>query len=160
MELILWWSLVAVLILIGVAGMIFPILPNTTFLFAGMWLAAWLENYQHVGTGTLIVLGVLTALSFLVDYVAAALGVRRVKASRAAVIGATIGSLVGVVMGLWGLLIFPFIGAVLGELMGHRDHRRATEVGFAAWVGVMLGLAAKIAISFAMLGIFAFALYR
>ena len=160
MEMFLWWSLVVILIVIGLVGVVFPLLPGTTFLFAGMFLAAWLEDFQHAGVGTLIALGVLTAASFLVDYLAAAMGAKKANASKAAIVGATIGSLVGVIMGFWGLLLFPFIGAVAGELLNHDDQKRAAKVGFAAWIGVMLGLAAKVAIAFAMLGIFAFAMYR
>ncbi len=151
---ILLWTSAIILIVIGMVGIVFPLLPGTTFLFAGMWLAAWLENYQRIGVGTVWWLFALMVLSFLADWLAAALGAKKAGASRAAVIGATLGSLLGVLLGFWGLLIFPFIGAVVGELLSHGDALRAHQVGFAAWLGVMFGLVAKIALAFAMLGAF------
>ncbi len=151
------WSTVFTLIAIGVVGIVFPLLPGTTFLFAGMWLAAWLEDYQRIGVGTVWWLFALMVLSFLADWLAGALGAKKAGASRAAIIGATLGSLFGVLLGFWGLLIFPFVGAVIGEMMTHGDTLRAQQVGFAAWLGVMFGLIAKIALAFAMLGVFGFA---
>jgi len=153
----LLWSAVATLIAIGLVGIVFPLLPGTTFLFAGMWLAAWLEDYQRIGVGTVWWLFALMALSFVVDWVAAALGAKKAGASKAAIIGATLGSVFGILVGFWGLLVFPFIGAVIGELMTHGDQLKAHQVGFAAWLGTMLGLIAKIAIAFTMLGTFVFA---
>ena len=153
----LLWSAVFTLIAIGIVGIVFPLLPGATFLFAGMWLAAWLEDYQRISVSTVWWLFGLMLLSFAVDWLAGAFGAKKAGASRAAIIGATVGSIVGVLVGFWGLLVFPFIGAVIGELMTHGDQLRASQVGFAAWLGVLLGLVAKIALAFAMLGLFALA---
>ncbi|NQD38524.1 DUF456 domain-containing protein [Permianibacter sp. IMCC34836] len=153
----LLWSAVMTLIGIGIVGIVFPLLPGATFLFAGMWLAAWIEDYQCISTATVWWLFVLMLLSFAADWLAGALGAKKAGATKAAIIGATLGSIMGVLVGFWGLLIFPFVGAVLGELLSHGDQLRASKVGFAAWLGVMFGLIAKIAIAFAMLGIFALA---
>lgn len=153
----LLWSAVFTLIAIGLVGIVFPLLPGATFLFAGMWLAAWIEDYQRISVGTIWWLFALMLLSFVVDWVASALGAKKAGASKAAIIGATLGSIFGVLVGFWGLLIFPFVGAFIGELMTHGDQLRAHKVGFAAWLGTMLGLITKIAIAFAMLGIFVLA---
>jgi len=153
----LLWSAVLTLMTIGLVGIVFPLLPGATFLFAGMWLAAWIENYQRISVATVWGLFALMALSFVVDWLAGALGAKKAGASKAAIIGATLGSIFGVLVGFWGLLVFPFVGAVIGELITHGAKLRASQVGFAAWLGVMLGLVAKIAIAFAMLGLFALA---
>jgi len=157
MTTILLWSTAFTLIAIGAVGILFPLLPGATFLFVGMWLAAWLENYQRIGVGTVWWLFALMLLSFAADWLAGALGAKKAGASKAAIIGATLGSVFGVLLGFWGLLVFPFVGAVIGELMTHGDQLKAHQVGFATWLGVMFGLVTKIALAFAMLGIFAFA---
>ena len=73
----------------------------------------------------------------------------------ATVIGAALGTVVGLFFGLPGIVIGPFAGAVLGEY-SHRQHLgRAGRVGLGAWLGFALGLAGKIAITFTMIGIFA-----
>jgi uncharacterized protein len=75
------------------------------------------------------------------------------------VTGATLGGIVGVFFGLPGLLVGPFAGAVIGELSAQRTLRQATTVGVAAWVGLLLGAIAKLALSLTMLGVFVFAYF-
>lgn len=154
---IFWYVLAAALIVIGFAGTIVPVLPGVPIVFGGMWLAAWADRYTHVGTFTLIVLGVLTALALILDFVAGMHGAKRVGASRHAVIGALLGTVVGLFFGLPGLLLGPFVGALLGELFAGGGLRKATDVGIGAWLGFVVGVAAKLGICFAMLGIFALA---
>jgi uncharacterized protein YqgC (DUF456 family) len=153
----LWYVLAAILIIVGIVGTVLPVLPGVPIVFGGMLLAAWADHFAHVGTATLIVLGVLTALALAVDLVAGMLGAKRVGASRYAVIGATLGTLVGVFLGLAGLLLGPFVGALAGELIAGGSLRKATGVGVGAWLGFLLGAVAKLGLCFAMLGIFAFA---
>ena len=148
----------AVLILVGIAGTILPALPGVPVVFAGMWLAAWVNDYALIGSGTLILLGVLAGLSVLLDFLAGVLGARRVAATGAALWGATIGTVVGIFFGLAGLLLGPFIGALVGEASAGGSMIRSTHVGIATWVGLLFGTLAKIALSFTMLGIFMTAL--
>ena len=56
--------------------------------------------------------------------------------------------------GLVGIILGPFIGAVVAELSAGQDARQAGRSGYGAWIGVVLGTAAKLAIAFLMLGIF------
>lgn len=144
----------ALLVLTGVAGTVLPLLPGVPLVFAGLWLGAWIDGYQHVSGWTVLLLGVLTALSLIVDFVATALGAKRVGASAKAVSGAVLGTVVGIFFGLPGLLLGPFVGAVIGELAAQRSLERATVVGVATWVGLLLGTIAKLALAFAMIGVF------
>lgn len=141
--------------LVGLAGTLLPVLPGIPLMLAGMVLAAWADDFTRIGWVTLIILAVLTALSFLLEIAASALGAQRVGASRAAIIGAALGALLGVFAGLIGLIFGPFIGAFLGELMARRNGSRAMQVGAGAWLGFVLGTVAKIAVAFVMLGVFA-----
>jgi uncharacterized protein YqgC (DUF456 family) len=154
---ILWTAAIA-LILLGLAGTVLPALPGVTLVFGGIALAAWIDDFARIPVWLLLVLGVLTASAWIVDYVAAAMGAKRAGASRQAMVGAIVGTLVGVFTGLWGLLFMPFVGAAIGEYVAQRDLRRAGKVGIATWIGLLLGTAAKVAIAFAMIGIFVFAL--
>lgn len=153
----LWYVLAAVLILVGIVGSVLPVLPGVPIVFAGMLLAAWADQFARVGTITLTVLGVLTVIALIVDFVAGVMGAKRVGASRHAVIGAAIGTLVGIFLGIPGLLLGPFVGALLGELVAGGTLRKAADVGVGAWVGFLVGTVAKLGICFAMLGLFAFA---
>lgn len=153
------WTLALLLIGMGLAGTVMPMLPGVPFVFLGMWLAAWTDGYERIGVFTLVLLGVLCVLAMVLDFAAAAMGAKKVGASPRAITGATLGSIVGVFFGLPGLLIGPFAGAVLGELSAQRSLQQATVVGVASWVGLLLGTIAKLALSLAMVGIFVFAYF-
>lgn len=149
----LYW-IAAILGLIGLIGIVVPALPGVPFVFAGMAIAAYASGFEKVGKPVLYVLGALTLISVIVDFVAASLGAKRIGASRQAVIGAAIGTIVGIFFGFVGLILGPFIGAVAGEWMATRNAGHATRVGLAAWIGLILGTLFKVALAFAMLGIF------
>lgn len=155
---ILLWVLGGVLMLLGLAGTVLPLIPGIPLMWVGMVLAAWADDFSRIGWGTLLLLAALTVLSLVIEAVAAALGARRVGASRAAVLGAALGALLGFMAGLIGILVGPFIGAVIGELLAGPDGRRAVRVGVGAWVGLLVGTVAKIAVAFVMLGVFIAAL--
>lgn len=145
------------LLLAGLAGVILPVLPGVPLMFAGILLVAWGDGFNHLGTATLIILGVLTLLAVLVDLVASLLGARRVGASRMALLGAALGTFVGLFFGIPGILLGPFAGAVLGEFWHSRHGGIAAKVGLGTWFGLVLGAIAKIGIAFLMLGIVALA---
>jgi uncharacterized protein YqgC (DUF456 family) len=69
-----------------------------------------------------------------------------------------VGTVAGIFSGLWGLLFMPLAGAAIGEYVARRDAWRAGKVGVATWIGLLLGTAVKVALVFAMVGIFVFAL--
>jgi uncharacterized protein YqgC (DUF456 family) len=151
------YVLSAVLVLIGLAGTTLPALPGIPVIFGGLWLAAGVDRYQHVGAWWLGIIAVLGAIGFIVDFVATALGAKRVGASKLAIWGAAIGTLIGVFFGIPGLLFGPFVGAVAGELLSGTSVLRSTHVGIATWLGLIFGTIVKLVISVAMVGLFAFA---
>lgn len=152
------WILAVLLIVVGVAGTVLPALPGAILVFAGIVLAAWIDGFARIPVWLVVVFGLLTALAWAVDYFAAAAGAKRAGASRLALVGALVGTLAGIVTGLWGLVFMPLVGAALGEYVAQRDLRRAGKVGLATWLGLLLGTAAKVAIVFAMVGVFVVAL--
>jgi len=152
------WGIAIAMIVIGIAGTVLPALPGTTLIFGGIALAAWIDGFARISVWSVLVLGVLAAIAFAVDYLAAVLGARRAGASRTAVLGAAIGAVVGLFGGLIGVVLLPFVGAVIGEFVAQRDVRRAGRVGFATWIGLAVGTAVKVAIAFTMVGVFVVAL--
>jgi hypothetical protein len=154
---ILLWTLACALVVIGLAGIVFPALPGTILIFAGLLVAAWAEGFRHVGVWTLSLIAVIAVASYLVDFVAAAAGAQRVGASKPALAGAALGTLLGLPLGLFGVIFGPLIGAIVGEWLTHRNVVRAGHVGMAAWIGFLIGTAVKIALAFSMIAIFAIA---
>jgi uncharacterized protein YqgC (DUF456 family) len=151
------WTLAILLMIVGALGIVLPALPGVPLLFAGMVVAAAIDDFQRVGWLPLVVLGFLTLLAVLVEFAASALGAQRVGASARAVFGALVGTVAGLFFGIPGLVFGPFIGAVVGELSVHGRIDQAGRVGVATWIGLVFGTLAKIAIAFAMIGIFVLA---
>ena len=141
------------LILVGVAGTIVPALPGIPMIFAGAWLIGYMEDYQYFGWGTLIALGVLTIISLIIDWVSQTMGAQKAGATKLGLSGAFLGTIIGIPFGLVGIFLFPVLGAFIGEMIGHRDMRKAGKVSWATWIGMIAGIAAKLAIAFIMIGI-------
>ena len=154
-ETILLWILAATLMAAGLAGLLLPLLPGAPLLFAGVLVGAWIDDFAYVGSGTLIVLGILAALTYVVDFAATALGARRYGASARAATGAVVGGLIGLFFGLPGILLGPFIGAAIGEFTQRNSLRAASRAGLGATIGLVLAAAGKIALGFTMIGVFA-----
>ena len=153
----LLYGLAALLVIVGLLGVVLPALPGLPLVFAGMLVAAWAGGFEEIGVFTLVVLGLLTLVSFLVDFWATAHGAKRVGASRKALVGAVLGTFAGLFFAPIGLFIGPFVGALIGELLHGRELGAAARVGFGTWLGIVLAIVLKLGLAFAMLGIFAFA---
>ena len=153
------WLLAALLVVGGLAGSVLPALPGVPLVFAGLVVGAWADDFQRVSWLTLTLLGILTIASFAIDLAATALGAKRVGATKLAVAGAMLGTLGGAFLGIPGLILGPFAGAVAGEMLSHGRMQQATRAGFATWMGLIFGTLAKLALVFAMLGVFAVAYF-
>lgn len=155
---IFWWLLAGLVIIAGLAGTIIPALPGVPLIFVGLLIIAWAGEFQAIGWPTIIILAILTAIAWIVDLVAGAVGAHRLGASRRSFWGATIGAVAGMFFGLPGIILGPFIGAVLGELSSGRDVFHSGRVGVGTWLGMIVATAVKLAIAFLMLGIVIFQL--
>ncbi len=151
------WALAVILVLLGIAGTVLPALPGAPLVFVGLVCAAWADGFQKVGWPTLSILAILMLLTFVVDFLASRWGAKRVGASWLALAGAFVGTIVGLFFNVPGLIFGPFLGAVAGEWLAVRDLRQAGKAGLGTWLGMILGIAAKLALVFAMVGIFALA---
>lgn len=147
----------AILVVVGLAGILLPALPGTPLVFVGLLLAAWAEGFEKVGWFPLTILGILTVASLVIDFLATTMGAKRVGATWKGMAGAAVGTIAGIFFGIPGLLLGPFVGAVLGEYISQKDWNRAGKVGLGTWLGLIFGTAAKIALAFAMLGVFVMA---
>jgi len=152
---LLLWILAVALVLIGVAGLALPALPGAPVLFLGLVVAAWAEDFQYVGTGGIIALAVLAMLTYAADFVAGIFGAKKFGASNQALWGAGIGAFVGIFFGLPGLILGPFCGAFIGEIMAQRKMLEAGWSGIGATIGLLLGAVAKLALACIMIGLFA-----
>ena len=155
---ILGWIVAVLLIVVGVAGTVLPAVPGTILVLAGIVLGAWLDDFTRVKWWVVAIISVLAVVAWATDYVATILGAKKVGASKWALIGAALGTIVGIFMGLVGVLFMPFVGAVIGELIAQKNAKQAAIVGFATWLGLLVGTVIKLVLVFMMIGIFGVAL--
>ncbi len=153
----IYYALAGLLVVVGLAGVLLPALPGLPLVFAGLLLAAWADGFQRVGWLPLSVIAAMTLASFVIDFLASVYGAQRLGASRHALWGSVIGTIVGLFFLPVGLFLGPLAGAWLGEYWHTRGVRQATRVGVGTWLGILLGTASKLALGFCMLGVFAFA---
>ncbi len=154
---IILWVFSALFVITGIVGLVSPILPGPFLLLAGLIMAAWAENFAFAGPVILTILGIMAISAQGLDFLAGAMGSKRFGASRSAAIGAAIGAVVGVFFGFIGIFAGPFIGALIGELTVSKNIQAAGLAGIGAWLGMIIGAAAKVAIGFSMIALFLFA---
>jgi uncharacterized protein len=153
------WIFAIILIVIGVAGTVLPALPGVALVIGGIALGAWLDDFTRVPWWVVAICAVLAVIAWVTDFLATVMGAKKAGASKLAIVGAAVGTIVGIFMGLIGVLFMPFVGAALGQYISERDSKRAAKVGFATWLGLLVGTIVKLVLVFMMVGIFLVALW-
>ena len=149
------WAVAVILVGVGIVGIVLPALPGTILIFAGLLVGAWADDFMRVGPLMLVLIAIIGIATYGVDFVASALGAKHLGASKRAMAGAALGTVLGFFLGLPGIIVGPFLGAIAGELTVHRDWKRVGKAGLAAWIGFVIGTAVKVALAFLMIGLFA-----
>lgn len=151
---VILWIFSAILTVTGLSGLLLPVVPGAPLLFLGLLFGAWAEGFTYIGIGTLLILAAMAAMTYVVEFAASILGVKKYGGSNRAMIGAALGGFAGLFLGIPGILAGPFVGAVIGELSLQRSLDEASRAGFGTVVGMALGIAGKLAIGIAMIGLF------
>lgn len=154
-----YWIVAALLVVVGFVGLFVPILPGIVFIFAGLLLGAWIDEFTLVSQTTMVIIGVFVLMAWAVDFVASYFTAKKAKASKLALIGTLLGALLGILGGVIGLIVGPIIGAATGEFISRRNSGDATRVGLAAGLGFVLALVVKLVIALIVLSVFAYAYY-
>ncbi|MDQ3624395.1 MAG: DUF456 family protein [Verrucomicrobiota bacterium] len=153
-----WWTVTLLLMFIGLAGTILPLLPGTTVILGAAILHHFmLGEEQSVGWWTIAGLAVLTVLSFVIDLVSGSLGAKWFGATRWGAIGGIVGAIVGLFFGLIGVFVGPLVGVLLGELIGGKDLLPAGKSTWGTLLGTTAGIIGKLAVAMAMIAWFVLA---
>jgi uncharacterized protein YqgC (DUF456 family) len=145
--------------LLGLAGALLPALPGLPIIWAAYLGYGWYTGWVGYGAATMIVTGLVVAISLVVDQLASATGASKFGASRAGMIGSVLGSIAGFIFfNLIGLVLGVFLGAMICELaVEKRDFREALNSGAGALLGFLAGSLFKFMLGLALLGYFIFA---
>jgi uncharacterized protein YqgC (DUF456 family) len=147
--------LLALLIMcVGIAGSILPGLPSTPLVLLGAIAHKLYFGNAGAAWWIIAILAVMTVLSLVLDYLASVYGAKRLGATWRGAAGAIIGGLVGLFFNLPGILLGPFIGAMLFEMAGGREWKAASRAGVGATLGLLAGALGKLACCIAMTGLF------
>ncbi len=144
-----------ILMLLGIAGAVLPVLPGPPLSYAGLLLLHFTAKYQFTAK-FLIIWGIITALVVLIDYMVPVWGARKFGAGKAGIYGCIIGLAIGLfVFPPFGIIFGPFIGAVIGEVITGKEADNAMKAGFGSFVGFMTGVMLKVITSGLMAWYFA-----
>ena len=133
-----------ILIISGVLGCVLPIIPGPPLSFLGLLLLHFTERYEFTPR-FLTIWAIITAVVYALDYVIPAWGTKKFGGSKRGVWG----SIIGLVVGLFffppfGIIIGPFVGAVIGELTAGKDSGAALKSGFGSFLGFLAGTLLKL----------------
>ncbi|WP_028559849.1 DUF456 domain-containing protein [Paenibacillus pinihumi] len=149
------WILVIVLFAVGMAGAIFPVLPGALAIYGAFFVYGFMISFAPFNWFFWTVQTLIVVVLFIADYAVNAWGVKKYGGSRASVIGSTVGILIGpfLIPG-FGLLIGPFVGAVIGELMVGTDAKQSLKVGYGSVIGLFSSTVVKIILQLLMIVLF------
>jgi len=152
---LLWWLILIVLFAVGLIGAVVPVLPGTTIILAAAIIhRIMLGPGKSVSWRVIVILILLTLLSYAIDVVSGYFGAKYFGATRWGTFGAVLGALVGLFFGIIGLFVGPVIGAVVGEFIAGKRMIDAGRAGWGSLLGNLGGMIGKLMIALAMILIF------
>lgn len=145
-----------IFMLMGILGSFLPVLPGPPISWLGLLLLYLTKaiplDWWFLGTTLVIALLVLA-----MDYIIPAIGTKKFGGSKAGMIGTTLGLLVALIFpifGIFGIVIWPFIGAFVGEIINKADNKTALKAAFGSFLGFITGTFLKFMVAIVYLGLF------
>jgi len=132
------------LTLTGLAGCILPVIPGPPLSYAAL-LMLHLTSKMQFSARFLIIWAVIVIVVTLLDYVIPAWGTKKFGGSKRGIWGSIIGLLLGIFFfPPIGIILGPFIGAVVGELTAGKETKSALKSGFGSFIGFLAGITIKL----------------
>ncbi len=163
-----WATLAMILVFIGLAGSVIPVLPGPFLIWLGAFIWAWADGFTRLGWGTLTVLGVLALVAWGSDLFLSTVMSRRAGASWKSIVGAIVGGLLGALALGWVPLLGSILGAILGAIAGMwlieyrdkgNDSQAATSAVQAYISSMVVAAILEMTIALAMVAIFIYNAY-
>lgn len=144
-----------IFIILGIIGAFLPILPGPITGWVGLLLLHLTKTIPQNWTFLGITLGV-AVLIYILDFIIPALGTKKFGGTKYGMYGTTIGLLIGILFfGPLGIIMGPFIGALVGELMyDSKDSKRAFRAAYGSFIGFLFSTGIKFIVSLIFAGLF------
>ena len=145
-----------IFVLTRILGSFLPVLPGTPFSWIGLLLLIMTKAVPN-DWWFLGITFVVAAIVFALDYIIPAMGTKKFGGSKSGMAGTVVGLLVAIifpVMGVFGIIIWPFVGALIGELLNKADNKKALKAAFGSFIGFLTGTFLKFVVTIVYLGLF------
>lgn len=142
-------ALAIILMILGIAGCLLPVLPGPPLTYLGL-VVLHFTRFADIGKNIFIIMGIVAVVVTVIDYIVPIWGTKQFGGSKYGMRGATVGLIIGLFLGPVGIIIGPFIGAVVGELIFKDDIRYAMKAGFGSLLGFLTGVGLKLAAALLM----------
>jgi len=154
MSVVIYAIVSLLLILIGLASLILPFIPGgVPVAWLGLFIFAIDTGFERISIATTVIFLIVMLLTIVIDWFAPMLGAGKIKVSKWGILGAIFGSFLGIfILGYWGVVIGPFLGAVLGELTAGTEYKKALRIGLGTLIALIIGMLVKITVVLVMLG--------
>lgn len=143
-------------VIIGILGSFLPVLPGPPISWLGL-LLLYLTPSVPDNWWFLVITAVIALAITALDYWFPVIGTKKFGGSRAGMIGTTIGLVVAIffpVLGIFGIVIWPFIGALVGELTNNSNREGAVKAAFGSFLGFLTGTFLKFVVAIVYFGFF------
>mgnify|MGYP003483108046 FL=1 len=139
----LWISLAALSALIGLLGSVLPVLPGPPLSYAALWMM-WINDESSVSMPALIIMGVFMLVVTILDYIGPIWMTKIGGGSKMGTRGAMAGLLLGMFFGPLGMIVGPFAGALVGELLSHSGFSNALRAASFSFLAFILTIGLKL----------------
>lgn len=147
-------ALALLIMAVGCLGSILPAVPSTPLVLGAAVVHKLYFQADSAGWIVMTLLVLITGVALLMDYLATVLGAKQFGATKKGMTGAIVGGIVGLFFNLPGILLGPFIGAVVFEMVGGRQWKPACRAGIGATLGLLAGAVGKLVCCLSMMTLF------
>lgn len=147
-------ALALLIMAVGCLGSILPAVPSTPLVLGAAVVHKLYFQADSAGWIVMMLLVLITGVALLMDYLATVLGAKQFGATKKGMTGAIVGGIVGLFFNLPGILLGPFIGAVVFEMVGGRQWKPACRAGIGATLGLLAGAVGKLVCCLSMMTLF------
>ena len=134
----------AILLALAFIGCVVPVLPGPALAFAGLLCARGIAPHDTPSMRMLAVALAFVVVATALDYVVPALGARKFNCGKLGVFGCVVGTIIGLFFMPIGLLVGPFLGAMIGELLAGKEVRQSLKGAVGAFLGYAAGILLKL----------------